>query len=185
MIIKDRLWALRLYNNLSPQTNAPCHDLYTMMCFTVWIQHNISQMESMGNVLLHLSELDIKGSNVLVAVERRRAGGRTQRGLALGTAPSSADMQYHLSKYLDNWIWEGSQARHYNQRHCQQCHLEAASSWTRQTDIEQETEADKQMHFQPNDRTERKQTANQPYIQIFFFISPEGEEWSLLIGGVM
>lgn len=42
--------------------------------------------------------------------------------------PSSADTQYHLSKYLDNWIWAGSRSGHYNQWHCQQCHWEPASS---------------------------------------------------------
>lgn len=39
-------------------------------------------------------------------------------------------MQYRLSKYLDNWIWEGSQSRHYNQWRCQQSHWEAESSCT-------------------------------------------------------
>lgn len=43
-------------------------------------------------------------------------------------SPSSADTQYHLSNYLDNWIWEGSQPCHYNQRHCQQRHREPPSS---------------------------------------------------------
>lgn len=45
-------------------------------------------------------------------------------------SPSSAGTQYHLSKYLDNWIWEGSRSRHRNQWHCQQCHWEPASSCT-------------------------------------------------------
>lgn len=43
-------------------------------------------------------------------------------------SPSSADTQYHLSEYLDNWIWAGSRSGHYNQWHCQQCHWEPASS---------------------------------------------------------
>lgn len=40
----------------------------------------------------------------------------------------SADMQDHLSKYLDNWIWAGSQGCHYNQWHCLQRHWKPTSS---------------------------------------------------------
>lgn len=60
-----------------------------------------------------------------------RAEGRTA-----ARNPSSAGMQYHLSKYLDNWIWEGSRSRHCNQWHCQLCHWEPASSCTTRSQTE-------------------------------------------------
>lgn len=60
------------------------------------------------------------------------AAGQKEGGLPLHCncpgSPSSADTQYHLSEYLDNWIWAGSRSGHYNQWHCQQCHWEPASS---------------------------------------------------------
>lgn len=59
-----------------------------------------------------------------------------QRGPTAARNPSSAGMQYHLSKYLDNWIWEGSRSRHCNQWHCQQCHWEPASSCTTRSQTE-------------------------------------------------
>lgn len=97
-------------------------DLWTVMCIVPRSGQNIS------HIYPSIAAYAARGvSNVLLAV----AG-------ALGPPascncprfPSSADMQYHLSKYLDNWIWEGSQSCHYNQCHCQQRHREAASSCT-------------------------------------------------------
>lgn len=132
-------------------------DLWTVMCIVPRSGQNIS------HIYASIATYAASGvSNVLLAV----AG-------ALGPPascncprfPSSADMQYHLSKYLDNWIWEGSQSCHCNQWHCQQRHWEAASSCTMGPEV---SEGLKWMYFQLVDWT-GKQITNHLAQRYFFF----------------
>lgn len=124
-----------LQGNLSPHTNVP------WACQLRYMRHNVfgakeraeheHDLESRASIAAYLA---CKESKVLVAV----AGAEGPHASCnCPHFPSPADMQYHLSKYLDNWIWEGSPSRHYNQWHCQQCHWEAASSCTmgRRTEV--------------------------------------------------
>lgn len=97
------------------------------------------------NIILPYSTLDLgPHAYPASAVSNVFRGRGRAEGPTATRNPSSAGMRYHLSKYLDNWIWEGSQSRHCNQWHCQRCHWEPASSCTTppQTEREGGTQAD-------------------------------------------
>lgn len=103
------------------------------------------------NIILLYSTLDRLPLHILQAKWAMfSVVGRAVRPTAARN-PSSAGMPYHLSKYLDNWIWEGSRSRHCNQWHCQRCHWEPASSCAIRSQVEGGREGLKSVYFQRAD----------------------------------
>lgn len=115
-----------LWANLLLCTSVPW-DLWAIMCFTP---------RRRWNIIVLYSTLDSLPLHILQAKWAMFSTAGRAEGPTAARNPSSAGMQYHLSKYLDNWIWEGSRSHHCNQWHCQQCHWEPASSCTTQSQTE-------------------------------------------------